>query len=61
MFKDFVIKVSIGLESAYLGSAEGLESMMLINGYGHFEESHADEIGSSECGYLLSCGLEFPS
>ncbi len=56
-----MIKVSIGLESAYLGSAEGLESMMLINGYGHFEESHADEIGSSECGYLLSCGLEFPS
>jgi hypothetical protein len=48
-----VIKVSVGLESAYLGSAERLESMMLINGYGHVKESHADEIGSHECQGLL--------
>ena len=45
-FKNVVLEVSEGLESASLRSVERFESVMLINGYRHSKETHADKNSS---------------
>ncbi|KAF7803971.1 Phosphatidylinositol 4-kinase gamma 1 [Senna tora] len=47
-FQQIVIKVSIGLEFASLGSAKWLKSMMLIYGYSHCEQMIQIRVAAAE-------------